>query len=233
MNKKSLRLPIVISLLVITACARSGEGQLATPEMISQALPTITEMPGDWNETQRQIFETREPENPSIDPSVWCSAAQEVTKNLIELAGSSGADVEMQAETQTGGARLMRVQAWSNSNVSKYYGDAKEAVRICDGTSSTDENGVVATTTVIQNRDIGDESISWEQRTTPTKSLQEEKFESLGRTTIARFGDIVMVIQIGDAAPVGTVTMFDEDQWWSIVELAGRKLDKLSEQVHD
>jgi hypothetical protein len=33
--------------------------------MISEALPTITEMPGDWDETQRQVFLVREPENPS------------------------------------------------------------------------------------------------------------------------------------------------------------------------
>jgi hypothetical protein len=30
-----------------------------------------------------------------------------------------------------------------------------------------------------------------------------------------------------------TAELLTEEEWWSIVELAGRKLDKLSEQVHD
>ncbi len=226
-----------VGLLVVvglSACVTSSEGQLPTPDMISEALPTITEMPGEWDETQRQVFLTREPENPSIDPSIWCASAQEVTKNLIQLAGSTGADVEMQADMRSGVARIMRLQAWSNADVEEYYRDAKEAVRICDGTTSTDSVGVVEITEVIAGRDIGDESISWGQRTTPPTSLQEEKFSSMySRTTIARFGDIVMVLQLGDVVMGDTAELLTEEEWWSIVELAGRKLDKLSEQVHD
>lgn len=188
-------------------------------------------MPGEWKETQRQFFDTRSNENPSIDPSVWCPAAEMVTKNLVDLAGESGADVEMQAETPSETARLMRLQAWANDDVEDYFRDAKEAVRICDGEKVTDASGATEEYSIVANRDIGDESISWMQTTTPPPSTQQDKFQSIGRTTIARFGSIVMVMQIGDAAFTDKVVTMDEDEWWALVELASKKLDDLDSQV--
>ena len=222
-----------VALVVLASCTKSAEGQIPTPDMLSDALPTITEMPGDWRETQRQVFSERSAENPSIDPSVWCPDASTVTKNLVDLAGDSGADVEMQAVMVAGTPRLMRLQAWANDEVEAYYRDAKEAVRICDGKNVTDEDGVMNVYDVIQARDIGDESISWMQTTTPPASAGEEKRSSTGRTTIARFGSIVMILQLGDVAQVGTSNTMPEDEWWDIVELAGGKLDDLDAQVHD
>jgi hypothetical protein len=228
--KKSLAL-IGVALIVLTSCTRSAEGQLPTPEMLSETLPTITDMPGNWNETQRQVFAVRGNENPSIDPSVWCPAAREVTKNLIKLAGSSGADVEMQAEMTEGRPRMMRLQAWANNDVKAYFRDAKEGVRVCDGGTVTLSGGVTEKYSVIEDKDIGDESISWMQTTTPPASKQTEKFQTVGRTTVARFGSIIMVLQIGDMAFTNSVTPMNEDEWWDIVELAGKKLDTLDEQV--
>lgn len=199
--------------------------------MLSETLPTITDMPGNWNETQRQVFAVRGNENPSIDPSVWCPAAQEVTKNLIKLAGSSGADVEMQAEMSEGRPRMMRLQAWANDDVKAYFRDAKEGVRVCDGETVTLSGGVTEKYSVIEGKDIGDESISWMQTTTPPASTQTEKFQTVGRTTVARFGSIIMVLQIGDMAFTNSVTPINEDEWWDIVELAGKKLDTLDERV--
>lgn len=218
--------------LLLASCTKSAEGQIPTPEMLSDALPTITEMPGEWNESQRQVFAVRGNENPSIDPSVWCADATEVTKNLITLAGESGADVEMQAVMPEGQPRMMRLQAWANDDVEDYIRDAREAAQICDGVESKDDNGVTEKYTVIEGRDIGDESISWQQTTTPPESTQTEKFQTVGRTTIARFGFIVMVLQLGDMAFTGNTKPMNEDEWWDIVELAGKKLDSLDEQVH-
>jgi len=220
------------TILLLASCTKSAEGQLPTPEMLSDELPTITEMPGDWNESQRQVFAVRGDENPSIDPSVWCSAAKEVTKNLVSLAGTSGADVEMQAEMDEGHPRMMRLQAWANDVVEDYFRDAKEGARVCDGELVTTSNGATEKYEVIEGRDIGDESISWQQTTTPPVTTQSEKLQSVSRTTIARFGSIVMVLQMGDMAWTGTVEAIDEDEWWDIVELAGKKLDSLDEQVH-
>jgi nitrous oxide reductase accessory protein NosL len=229
--KKHAVVALVVSFAVV-GCTRSAEGQMPTPAMISDALPTITDMPGDWRETQRQAFDTRGPENPSIDPSVWCPQAEMVTGNLVELAGDSGADVEMQELDETSVSRLMRLQAWANDDSENYYADAKEAVRICDGTTTTDESGAVTSTAIVEDRDIGDESISWSQTTTPPEGTQKDKMEWISRTTIARFGAIVMVLQLGDASPTGTGTLMSEEDWWSIVEMAGKKLHDLDEQVH-
>jgi hypothetical protein len=199
--------------------------------MISDVLPTITDMPGNWDESQRQVFDVRGPENPSIDPSVWCPAAGMVTENLVDLAGQSGADVEMMSKGPSGTPRMMRLQAWANDESEAYYGDAKEAVRICDGESVTVDSGAIETYSVVEGRDIGDESISWVQKTTPPPATQSEKMESVSRTTIARFGSIIMVMQLGDVAFTGSAEAMDEDEWWSVVELAGKKLDTLDSQV--
>ena len=200
--------------------------------MISDVLLTVTDMPGNWSESQRQVFEQRGPENPSIDPSIWCSESDMVTKNLVSLAGQSGADVEMQTTGASSQPRMMRLQGWANAEVKAYYADAKEAAHICDGTTATDSSGVKTTFDLVEGRDIGDESISWVQKTTPPASTQGEKMETVSRTTIARFGGIIMVLQIGDAARTGSTTAMNEDEWWDIVALAGKKLDTLDSRVH-
>jgi hypothetical protein len=224
---RELVLSGVVCSLILTGCSRSAEKQLATPATISEALPTITDMPGDWDETQRQVFDERGPENPSIDPSVWCPMAADLGDELVVLAGQSGADVEMQAESATGSPRMMRLQAWTNGDVEEYFDTAAEAVRLCDGTSGTDPTGTVETFSIIGGREVGDASVSWEQIVTPPPTLQGDKFETVARTTIARFGSIVMVLQLGDAAWTDSVVPLDENEWWSIVELAGRRLASL------
>jgi len=148
-------------------------------------------------------------------------------------ASRTGADVEMQADDTNDGARMMRLQAWSNDDVNTYFESAAEAARICDGQSVTDADGVGRSWDLIQGRDIGDESVSWTERTVPPEDTRGDKFESIGRTTIARFGDIVMVMQMGDANWTGTTEQMDEADWWAIVELAGKKLAILDAQVHD
>lgn len=231
--RNRLVLTAVLCSAILLGCTKSAEGQKPTPSMISDVLLTITDMEGDWGETQRESFDQREPENPSIDPSVWCPEANEVAKDLVDLAGQSGADVEMQMHGIDDGARMMRLQAWSNDDVDAYFANASEAARICDGKTITDDDGVTSTFAIVENRDIGDESISWVQITTPPEGTGQDKFETVGRTTIARFGGIIMVLQIGDFAPVGTGELMDEDSWWEIVEKASEKLDRLNSQVHD
>lgn len=176
---------VVVLSLVVASCTKSAHGQLPTPAMLSDSLPTITDMPGSWRETQRQAFDVRGPENPSLDPSVWCADSADATGNLVEYAGQAGADVEMQFLGTAPGPRLMRLQAWANENAGKYLTDATSAARICDGATSTDSSGAVSTTTVIANRDIGDESVSWAQTVTPPPGTQKDKMESMSRTTLS------------------------------------------------
>ena len=93
---------VIFSLTALVAACGDSSSNLPTPKELSDALPMVTDMPDTWNESQRQVFEKREAENPSIDPSIWCSEAKDASANLLTLAGESGADVEMQAETQSG-----------------------------------------------------------------------------------------------------------------------------------
>ena len=234
MNRKIL-LPLLVLVAVaiaVSGCTRSAKGEKPSPAMLSDALPTITDMEGTWNETQRQAFTVRGAENPSIDPSIWCPQAATVTKNLVGYAGQAGADVEMGLIGTPGVHRMMRLQAWSNDDVKSYFRDANEAVRICAGKTVTDSSGVKSTTTLIADRDIGDESVSWSQVVEPPAG-KDKTFVSVGRTTVARFGDVVMVLQLGDAVESGTNNPFNEEDWWAIVEMAGKKLHDLDKQVHD
>ena len=235
MNRKT-GISLLIALVLVasvTGCTKSATGQKPTPAMLSDALPSITDMPGSWAETQRQVFEERGVENPSIDPSVWCDEAVDATEDLVALAGDSGADVEMEARGVQSGARMMRLQAWSNEDVSAYVSDVVEAVRMCDGKTVIDRDGVGRSWELIDDRRIGDESVSWIETTVPPEDVQAEKFSSIGRTAVARFGDVVMVLQLGDANLTGRTEPMAEEDWWAIVELAGQRLDDLDEQVHD
>jgi hypothetical protein len=67
----------------------------------------------------------------------------------------------------------------------------------------------------------------------PPPSTQKDKLASIGRTTIARFGDILMIAQVGTVNWTGAQALMDEEQWWDIVEIAGKKLHDLDKQVHD
>ena len=211
---------------LLVACGESSSN-LPTPKELSDALPMVTDMPDTWNESQRQVFEKREAENPSIDPSVWCSEAKDASANLVKLAGQSGADVEMQAETVSGMPRMMRLQAWANDDADEYIAAVKASVDACDGTTSTDESGAISETNIITGRSLGDESVSWVQKTTPPANTQDEKLESIGRTMVARFGSIIMVMQLGDAAMTGKSELMSEDDWWAIVEIAAKDLKDL------
>lgn len=226
-------LPLFVSLLALAGCTRDAKGEKPTPAMLSDALLTITDMSGTWNETQRQVFTERGPENPSIDPSIWCPDASNVTKNLIKFAGQTGADVEMEVTGDPTIRRYMRLQAWANDDVTSYVRDAREAVRICDGKTFTDGSGVTASTNINDGHSLGDESINWTQTLVPPDNEGDAKVVSVSRTTIARFGDVVMVLQLGDAVTEGQTSPLAEAQWWSIVSMAGERLHNLSEQVHD
>lgn len=226
MRRKILALVVVCSALG-AGCTKSVKDSYPTPSELSDSLLTVTDMESGWEETQRQVFDTRSNENPSIDPSIWCTQAADASKNLEALAGEAGADVEMNW-TKGESPRMMRLQAWSNADAKTYLSDAKKAVDACDGVKNTDSSGVQTETSKITNRSIGDEAVSWSDKTVPPAGTQENKFESVSRTTIARFGDVVMVLQLGDAAPVGASKLMPEQDWWDIVKKAADKLDNLS-----
>jgi hypothetical protein len=214
--------------LSLAGCANDETSEQPTPQQLSEALLAISDLEGNWSESQRQAFDTREPENPSIDPSIWCPEATDATKDLIDLAGEAGADVEMESLTGSDRPRLIRLQAWANDDVRDYYDAASTAARLCDGVTRNDENGVTATTELIEGRDVGDESISWSETLLSPARTGQETTQVVSRITIARFGDIIMVLQLGDIGALGSTDLMSEDDWWSIVETASKKLDDLN-----
>lgn len=213
--------------LVAAGCGFGSSDNYPTPQELSDHLVTITDLPTGWSETQRQAFETRSNENPSIDPSIFCPEAKVAAVPLTALAGGSGADVEMQFKKSGEGARMMRLQAWSNADAQKYYDALLEVVTICDGKHRNDLDGAEVQTEIIEDKTIGDESVSWTDEVIPPKG-SGDKFETIGRTTVARFNNIIMVLQIGDAAPVGTAQLLNEADWWEIVTRAANKVDDLA-----
>lgn len=222
------RVMVSIAVLAVAGCTQSVNDAGPTPSDLSDALLTVTDLGSGWNETQRQFFDVRSNENPSIDGSQLCSDAAAQSGMLTELAGQAGADVEMNYSGDGDGARFMRLQAWSNEDAEEYLDAIAAVVAICDGVTETDDIGVVSSTDSLTGRSIGDDSVSWSTRVVPPPDTQKDKFESVGRTTVARFGEVVMVLQLGDANFAGSAEAMAEDDWWEIVTQAADKLDNLS-----
>lgn len=211
---------LLVAVLAIAGCTRSVD---KSPEGLGNRLLGISDMPGDWQETQRDVFATRSNENPSIDPSIWCPDAATEAEPLLGLAGDAGADVEMQFQLNGNEVpRLMRLQAWRNDSVRQYFQTVQTVVNICDGAKWTADPGVNEAMFKIDGPNVGDESVSWGSSTTPPTGT--DKPSSSGRTTVARLGEVIMVLQIGDAVTDTHVTALADDEWRVIVQRAADKL---------
>lgn len=221
-KEKVSRLAVAACVLVIgiSGCTKSAD---TSPEALSEGLLDITDMPGDWQETQRDVFSTRGVENPSLDPSIWCPDAAAETAGLVDLAGDSGADVEMQMQSDGQEVpRLMRLQAWRNDSTRQYFEQLLTAVNICDGATWTEELGVTTEMWKIDGPDVGDESVSWGSQLAPPEG--KEQAASTGRTTVARLGEVIMVLQIGDFTTTSSVGELSDADWREIVQRAADKL---------
>lgn len=217
--KRSLS-AIAVAVSLISGCAKTADESL---EALSDGLLGITDMPGEWQETQRDVYAERGPENPSIDPSTWCPAAKEEVAKLENLAGDSGADVEMQMQVDGSEMpRMMRLQAWRNDSVREYFEEIVTVVNICDDAKWTEEPGVTQETWKIDGPEVGDESVSWGSQLAPPEG--KEQAASSGRTTVARLGEVIMVLQIGDFTTTSSVGELGDDDWREIVQRAADKL---------
>ena len=211
---------VVFGLVTMAGCTKSAD---KSPEGLSGRLLGIADMPGEWRETQRDVFAQRSNENPSIDPSVWCPKASAEVEKLTTLAGNAGADVEMQAESSgVEIPRLMRLQAWRNDAVREYFATLQTVVNICDGAKWNADPGVSEEMWKIDGPEVGDESVSWGSTTVPPSGT--DKAKANGRTTVARLGEVIMVLQIGDfTTTTGSPTLSD-GEWREIVQRAADKL---------
>jgi len=211
---------VVVAVLALAGCTKSAD---TTPQGLADRLLDITDMPGDWQETQRDVFTTRGNENPSIDPSTWCPDASDEAAGLTDLAGDAGADVEMQM--QFDGAevpRLMRLQAWRNDSTRRYFEEVLTVVNICDGAKWTQDPGVTTEMWKIDGPEVGDESVSWGAQLVPPEG--KEQAASTGRTTVARIGEVIMVLQVGDFTASSSVGELSDADWREIVQRAADKL---------
>lgn len=191
-----------------------------TSQQLSDALLTASDLGTGWTETQRDVFTTREPENPSIDPSLWCPAGK--GDELVTLAGQAGADVELSLGT-TDSPYMVRQQAWTNADVEQYLTSVKAAVDACSGVTWNDSEGnsytLQPSTTAPQ---IGDESISWTVTIQLTGASPTTIFAD---QTAGRFGDVMMVLQ-GGATPTVEATA-TAPNFVTLVRVAGDKMAAL------
>lgn len=213
--------PVAVAfVLFLAGCTKSAD---RSPDNLSDRLLGITDMPGEWRETQRDVFTERGIENPSIDPSTWCPDAKDEATKLDALAGDAGADVEMHMQIDGSEVpRLMRLQAWRNDSVRKYFEEIVTIANICDGATWTEDPGVTQEIWKIDGPEVGDESVSWGTRLAPPAG--KEQATSSGRTTVARLGEIIMVLQIGDFTTTSKVGELSDADWREIVQRAADKL---------
>ena len=215
---------LLITTLLVAGCRSVSEEWHSTSEL-SDALLTVSDLDGRWQETQRDMFDERGDENPVIDPTSFCPAAAEPAATLTGLAGQSGADVEMQVE---GTSRMLRLQAWDNENATRFLSAVSTAADACDGIEWTDESvGVTSTFEVIDGPELGDESVHWIQVASPPADNPDAKFGGAGRTTVARYGSVVMVLQVGDFGLDPESQMMSEVEWLDLVNLAADQIAEL------
>ncbi|MEY2969157.1 MAG: hypothetical protein RIQ64_1784 [Actinomycetota bacterium] len=219
-KKLGLLMGVSLSVVIVAGCTKSAD---KSPEVLSKGLLDITDMPGEWAETQRDVFEFRGAENPSIDPSTWCPDGAGQAAGLESLAGDAGADVEMQMQADGDEVpRLMRLQAWRNDSVREYFEQVLTVVNMCDGAKWTEEPGVTQEVWKIDGPDVGDESVSWGTDLLPPQG--KEMARSTGHTTVARIGEVIMVLQIGDFKTASMSTTLNDEEWREIVQRAADKL---------
>jgi hypothetical protein len=218
MKRRAGMIGLAMMSLALGACGSDGTTTKSfTPQQLSDALLATSDLGAGWTETQRDVFTTRQPENPSIDPSLWCPAGK--GDELAKLAGQEGADAELSTGTRNS-PYMVRQQAWTNADVEQYFSSVKAAVAACSGVTWNDGDGNSYTLQPLTTAPkIGDESVSWEvliklNGTTPMTTIADQ--------TAGRFGNVMMVLQGGanqTAGPGATAP-----NYVPIVRAAGNKM---------
>lgn len=225
MNVRAWLSGLAVLSIVLAACGDDGnEARMHTPEALSAVLLTADDLGPGWTEQQRDTFTTREPENPSIDGSLWCPDAAKQDASLQKLAGDAGADVELEQAQGRGWFQSLRQQAWSNSDVSEYFKTARAAIKACTGATWTSE-GAEYTIEPLAGPMVGDESVS--TSVVIVNPSPGGDMVSRSRISIARFGTALMVLQQGDVQSVDAKSQPTETEWQVSLEKAAAKIAAL------
>lgn len=223
-RRGSIALVVVAVLAPVTGC-KTVEGDWHSTTELSDALLTVTDLGDAWRETQRDVFDLREPENPVLDPSYFCPAAEMTSTRIDTLAGQSGADVEMRMKDST---RMMRLQAWNNTEASKFFELVSTAVTLCDGAQWTDESvGVTTTLDEVEGPKTGSEAVHWLVVHSPPANNPDGKFGGSEHVSVVRFDGVIMLLQVGDYSLDPAAASIADDDWWVLVALAAKKIDDL------
>lgn len=190
----------------MVSCSDDTSEVVIANERLATGLLTVEDLGEGWTETQRTRFEMREPENPSIDPSLWCPQADSTALRLVELAGDAGVDAEFE-KVSKGSSRYVRLQAWSNTEVAEFMTSVGKALEECDGVAWDDGSGTTYRVTALGGPVVGDDVVNWEidiVTSTPTGEVA-----SLSRGSAFRIGEAVAVFQEGGMDGAMSITEDD------------------------
>jgi len=210
----------ILSLALVACGSGGGAAKVHTPDEVGSALLTASEVGTGWTQTQRDVFSTRAPENPSIDESSWCPAASDRAAALTKLAGGSGADVEFSADQPDHDFVGLREQGWSNTDAAAYFTAAKAAATACDGVTWTTAEGTVSMAMVADPK-FGDASFSW----SASAVLSGASTQWRTQNTVVRSGTTILVFQGTDV--VSAASPPAEPDWSAIAARAAAKFATL------
>ncbi len=223
---------LVTCLVGLMSCG--DELTVYSPADLGERLLAPGGMGPGWTESQRDVFETRAPENPSIDPSLWCpDYPTGKSDQLVSLAGDAGADVELQlgdptaAEQPTYG---LRQQAWSNRDAVDYLRELTDAVRICSGATwegTGEDVGAEYRLTPLEAPTVGDEAVAVLVAITLSPEDGEPTMVMRQRMAAVRAGSIVMVLQEGDLLDIDEEPSTSDAEFDALIEQAARPFVEL------
>lgn len=215
---------VVLLSTVLWSCGGGTTGDPLTPQQLGDALPTVTDLGQGWSETQRDVFTNREPENPSIDPSLWCDRASTDDATMQTLAGDEGADAEFELSVPDGFHRGLRIQAWNNPDAKRYMTALDRAFDACNGEAWDDGAGSTYSVGPSEGPDLGDDSVHWTVRIDADGGV---KSVWVARQWVVRTGYTIVVAQLGDVGPGTPLEPMDDEQWSSIVSEAIERINSL------
>ena len=223
-RKANFAVLVTSCLVFVASCnrVRDGDANYVSTTDLSQALIEVSDLPAGWSETQRDMFDVREPENPSIDNSLWCPEASASLKELTNLAGDAGADAEMEFREGSDVAVALRLQAWSNENVRDYFSLATRLIEKCADEKWTDEE-VDYTENIVDDVDLGEDSITWE--VVIASSGASKAFSSTNRITMVMRGDVLAVLQYGRNTTVAPFGQAERAEWLTVLKAVTARLE--------
>ena len=205
------------------SCNRiQDDANYISPQELSQVLVEVGDLPAGWTETQRETFNVRELENPSLDNSLWCPKVANSKSELSNLAGDTGADVELEFRESNGVFVAMRLQAWSNADAKRYFSLATSMIEKCDGESWTD-NDVEYTEKIVDGVQVGDSSISWQVDISSKNATVN--FSSSNKLSMVLFGDVIALLQHGKNTTSGSVNSLVSAEWLTVANIVMKRLE--------